>query len=398
MTVRIDTIFAVDGDRTVINDTESDDTVSWDSGYTSAYSLDTDKDGYLYIERGTENYLRYVMTGNIKHWQEYCYPQWFDDIAYPKFTIVTVDGVSYINTVATDAGTEVTDTDYWSALEDFLGLEATESISGSVTLATETETLKGTGDDKVITSANLETLLVGLEMWCSTIKTGYLNEAGQLVSRTTYANLWSYVEENDLYVTDTAWLSLASSNGSVGVFSSGDGSTTFRLPRINDFIRGVGNSSRDVGDFNDSQNLSHTHTGSGTTSSNTHTHTGSGTTSSTSHTHSYSGTSNSAGAHTHTLTMTRYGQASGAAGLTYVPLTSTYKAIYTLSMPYTSCASAGSHTHTYSGTTGSNSHTHTYSFTTSSSTHTHTYSFTTGSTGDDEAQPKNISRYFIIKY
>lgn len=63
--------------------------------------------------------------------------------------------------------------------------------------------------------------------------TGYVEVKGQWLSRTTYADLWSYVQDlattyPALLITDAAWAA-----GDVGVrvaFSTGDGSTTFRMP------------------------------------------------------------------------------------------------------------------------------------------------------------------------
>lgn len=48
---------------------------------------------------------------------------------------------------------------------------------------------------------------------------------GALISRTTYASLWTYVNANYSPITKTAW-----DAGAVGNFNTGDGSTTFGLP------------------------------------------------------------------------------------------------------------------------------------------------------------------------
>lgn len=54
---------------------------------------------------------------------------------------------------------------------------------------------------------------------------------GQTVSRTTYANLWSWAQSNTSVISDSA---LTTSNK--GCFTSGDGSTTFRLPNMQTYI------------------------------------------------------------------------------------------------------------------------------------------------------------------
>lgn len=55
--------------------------------------------------------------------------------------------------------------------------------------------------------------------------TGYLKLEGQLLNRTAYAALWAYVQSSGNLVTDANW-----SSNNKGAFSSGDGSTNFRLP------------------------------------------------------------------------------------------------------------------------------------------------------------------------
>ena len=54
---------------------------------------------------------------------------------------------------------------------------------------------------------------------------GYLLLSGQLLSRTIYHRLWSTVETRSRIVSETEWTA-----GAWGTFSSGDGTTTFRLP------------------------------------------------------------------------------------------------------------------------------------------------------------------------
>lgn len=67
---------------------------------------------------------------------------------------------------------------------------------------------------------------------------GWLECNGALVSRTTYPEFWSWIQENAPIVSETDWQTAASTQTSVGYYSSGDGSTTFRLPRIVDFVQG----------------------------------------------------------------------------------------------------------------------------------------------------------------
>lgn len=76
-------------------------------------------------------------------------------------------------------------------------------------------------------------------LWCN----------GQLVSRTTFARLWQFIQNSvspGLVVTEASW----DTEENRGKFSSGDGSTTFRLPRLYDFLRGA-TGSRLAGTFED---------------------------------------------------------------------------------------------------------------------------------------------------
>lgn len=82
---------------------------------------------------------------------------------------------------------------------------------------------------------------------------GLIFADGSLLSRTSYARLWAYVNQLNaaLRVSDAAWL--ASSPDNKGKYSTGDGSTTFRLPRLytTGFLRAVDNSTRLAGSKED---------------------------------------------------------------------------------------------------------------------------------------------------
>jgi hypothetical protein len=67
---------------------------------------------------------------------------------------------------------------------------------------------------------------------------GSLALEGSLVSRAAYPDLWSWIQGNAPLVTESAWQTQAAAQSSVGAYSSGDGSTNFRLPRIVDIVKG----------------------------------------------------------------------------------------------------------------------------------------------------------------
>lgn len=85
---------------------------------------------------------------------------------------------------------------------------------------------------------------------------------GAEVSRVTYGNLYNYVITAGLIVAEASWI-----GDGKGRFSTGDGSTTFRVPDLRGvFIRGLNDgvsgpdSGRSLGGFQEDEIKSHTHT------------------------------------------------------------------------------------------------------------------------------------------
>lgn len=93
----------------------------------------------------------------------------------------------------------------------------------------------------------------------TTAPQGYLKMNGALVSRATYAALWAFASTAGP-TTEAIW-----SSGYSGMFSVGDGSTTFRLPDWRGcFSRGLDegrglDAGRAFGNFQDHVNVSHNH-------------------------------------------------------------------------------------------------------------------------------------------
>lgn len=74
---------------------------------------------------------------------------------------------------------------------------------------------------------------------------------GGTYSRTAYADLWAWVQTKpSMLKTESSWQEVYSANGGRGVpfYSSGDGSTTFRVPLKDVWIRGASNTS-EVGQY-----------------------------------------------------------------------------------------------------------------------------------------------------
>lgn len=79
------------------------------------------------------------------------------------------------------------------------------------------------------------------DQWVSVhgiIPNGGVPFLGQEVSRNTYSALWQWAQDNDLVISESEWQSLnTSQNGNVPKYSSGDGSTTFRMPKVTGYIK-----------------------------------------------------------------------------------------------------------------------------------------------------------------
>ena len=146
---------------------------------------------------------------------------------------------------------------------DALVPTATTSVVGKVELATATEVRVGTDSTRAVTPSTMGSFMTGwiMPFPATVAPSGFLEAKGQLVSRTgTYAELWTWVQTNMRVVTDAAW------NGNdQGTYSSGDGSTTFRIPDLRgEFIRGYDHgrgvdSGRTVGTTQSDEFQSHNH-------------------------------------------------------------------------------------------------------------------------------------------
>lgn len=110
-------------------------------------------------------------------------------------------------------------------------------LTGDVT---GTTTFDGSGNASIATTATTG-IPVGFTfaILANTPPAGCLRiDQGSLVSRSAYPDLWTWVQANAPLITEAAWQSQAAVQSSVGAYSSGDGSTNFRLPKIVDFVRG----------------------------------------------------------------------------------------------------------------------------------------------------------------
>ena len=92
-------------------------------------------------------------------------------------------------------------------------------------------------------------LPVGHMYWSveKTVPAGRLPAQGVLYNRPLYQDLYTWADERGLVISEAEWQSIASANGgNCAYYSSGDGSTTFRVPSIKCWVKGA-NSVDEVG-------------------------------------------------------------------------------------------------------------------------------------------------------
>ena len=209
--------------------------------------------------------------------------------------------------------------------------------------------------------------LAGVTWWGgarSAITLPRLPVDGQLLNRADYPELWAFVSSGGYpLIPEAAWQSTPLSRAS---FSSGNGSTTFRMPDLNGkhtesigavVLRGDGAfSAGEAGKLQDSQNLEHDHAATtGQTGA---------------HTHSVSGTAASAGEHSHRVP--RSGTGGG-----------------------NSCQT-GPHDGGYNQTTSTGTHTHSVSGT-AASAGSHSHTVTVNNSGGTEARGKSATGCFVMR-
>lgn len=97
---------------------------------------------------------------------------------------------------------------------------------------------------------------VGEVNFAHVLRRGCLELNGALLNRADYPRLWAYAQTTNI-VTDAAWASTTNK----GKFSSGNGSTTFRLPDFRDVFTRSKSAGREVGNYQPDELKSHQHLG-----------------------------------------------------------------------------------------------------------------------------------------
>jgi len=91
---------------------------------------------------------------------------------------------------------------------------------------------------------------------------GFIELNGALLNRSSDADLWSYIQSLEsaragILITDAAW---TGDTNNRGLFSSGDGSSTFRLADLRDIFSRSKSAARALGSYEDDEFKSHIHT------------------------------------------------------------------------------------------------------------------------------------------
>ena len=220
----------------------------------------------------------------------------------------------------------------------------------------------------------------------TSVRAGFLKLNGAVVRRVDYPALWAYAQASGALVADSAW---ASNNW--GCFSSGDGTTTFRLPEVRgeflrfwDDARGA-DSNRVIGTYQGSQNASHAH-GASAAAVGDHVHSA-WTDSQGWHGHHGGTTYN--GDHNHALDQQVPQFTPG--GDTDRGSTFSYFSIDNARQPYTGVN--GGHTHTFD-TDGAGTHGHNVGI---GGAGNHTHTITVNADGGNESRPRNVAMLAMIR-
>jgi microcystin-dependent protein len=99
-------------------------------------------------------------------------------------------------------------------------------------------TLISDGVNAWITLSSGDQLPVGSILYfpANTAPSGVVKANGTLLNRVSFGRLWAFASASGNIVSDAAW---TAANGPIGSFSTGDGSTTFRIPDLRgEFVRG----------------------------------------------------------------------------------------------------------------------------------------------------------------
>lgn len=171
---------------------------------------------------------------------------WHPNTAYPKGSVILYPFGLHTKLVSQNAGTSGSNEPTWS---DAQGQEGSRTVTDNDIIWKEMP--------MEISSDTTPIGTIKQQLW-HTAPPGYIKlDVSQVLKRADYPELWQYVQNYMPLLSETDWQKQKAKQNTVGFFSSGNGSTTFRTPVIVDFARGgtVGN----VGKYTADQNKQHNH-------------------------------------------------------------------------------------------------------------------------------------------
>ena len=196
----------------------------------------------------------YVMAEHINAWEQELQNvsqflsryAWHPNTAYPKGSVILYPFGLNTKLVSQNAGTSGSNEPTWS---DAQGQEGSRTVTDNDIIWKEMP--------MEISSDVTPIGTIKQQLW-HTAPPGYIKlDVSQVLNRADYPELWQYVQKYMPLLNEVDWQKQAAKQNTVGFFSSGDGSTTFRTPVIVDFARG--GSVGSVGVYTADQNKKHNH-------------------------------------------------------------------------------------------------------------------------------------------
>ena len=197
-----------------------------------------------------------VMAENINGWEDTLQQHsqflkrfsWQPNTTYPKNSVLLYPFGLHTKLVSKNAGISGSVEPTWS---EATGVEGSRTIQDN-DIVWEEQPIQISSDTTPVGT-------IKQQLWNSA-PPGYLKlDKSVILNRSEYPELWDFVQKYMPLTTEVEWQKMLTQNGtSVGFFSQGDGSTTFRTPIMIDFGRG-GSS---AGAFFKDQNKLHNHSGS----------------------------------------------------------------------------------------------------------------------------------------
>lgn len=202
--------------------------------------------------------------------------EWNNKQKYKKYSrVIGSDGKIYKAKEGTDLAPNVnnnptTDTTNWEdVLGNYVATTGNQTIAGIKTFTSSPIVPTPTADTQAANKGYVDskpTLPIGIILNGYTILDNCIVAFGGEFNRADYPNLWTYLEEKpSLIKTQAQWQTEATENGGIcGFFSSGNGTTTFRVPNLDKaFLRP---DSRGAGSFEEGSYLAGDGSGAADTS------------------------------------------------------------------------------------------------------------------------------------